>query len=118
MLGAASFAFAGGGGTLRLDDSQHFAGTVAGFAAGDLLDLSDIAFGSGTAVAFQEASGNTSGMLTVSSGTQVANLTLLGQYTAAQFQLAPDGHGGTLVTDPPQPPPSDLVAALTARPSG
>jgi predicted Rossmann-fold nucleotide-binding protein len=32
---------------------------------------------------------------------QVAsNLTLLGQYTAANFHLASDGHGGTIVTDP------------------
>ena len=29
-----------------------------------------------------------------------ANLTLLGQYTAANFYLASDGFGGTVVTDP------------------
>jgi hypothetical protein len=34
----------------------------------------------------------------VSSG---GTLTLLGQYVTGQFHMATDGHGGTLVTDPP-----------------
>jgi hypothetical protein len=37
----------------------------------------------------------------VTDGTHSANITLLGQYTAANFNIATDGHGGTLVTDPP-----------------
>ncbi|MCA5244954.1 hypothetical protein K1S22_26955, partial [Klebsiella pneumoniae] len=49
---------------------------------------------------FTEAADNTSGMLTVSDGTLTAQLTLLGQYSAAQFTSATDGHGGTLVGDP------------------
>jgi hypothetical protein len=42
-------------------------------------------------------------MLTVSDGTHTANLLLLGQYVAAQFAMSSDGHGGTLITDPPLP---------------
>jgi hypothetical protein len=44
---------------------------------------------------------NASGTLTVSSGAAVETLTLLGQYTAANFSATSDGAGGTLITDPP-----------------
>jgi hypothetical protein len=37
----------------------------------------------------------------VSSGATVETLTLLGQYTAANFSATSDGAGGTLITDPP-----------------
>ena len=44
-----------------------------------------------------------SGTLTVTDGTPAttANITLLGQYAASNFNTQPDGHGGTLVLDPP-----------------
>jgi autotransporter passenger strand-loop-strand repeat protein len=92
------------GGVVQLDFSQGFNGTIAGFAspAGvtEAIDLVDITFGAGTSVKFAEAAGNTSGTLTVTDGTHVANLTLLGQYSTANFSLSSDGHGGTLITDP------------------
>jgi hypothetical protein len=37
----------------------------------------------------------------VSDGTHTASLTLIGQYTATSFAAASDGHGGTMITDPP-----------------
>ena len=62
----------------------------------------DIAFISGTtSVNFVEAPSNTSGTLTVTDTTHTANITLLGQYVAGQFNIQNDGAGGTLVTDPP-----------------
>ena len=33
-------------------------------------------------------------------GTHTANITLLGQYTAASFTKASDGNGGTTISDP------------------
>ena len=49
-----------------------------------------------------ESSGNTSGTLTVSDNAgHTANITLLGNYMASQFNIATDGHGGTIVFDPP-----------------
>ncbi|MGA2042815.1 MAG: DUF4347 domain-containing protein [Roseiarcus sp.] len=100
--GAAAVTFAASaGGTLRLDDSVHFGGLVAGFAQPDQLDLSDIGFGPNTHLSFVEAGGNLSGTLTVTDGVHAANLTLLGQYVTAQFTSASDGHGGTLIGDPP-----------------
>lgn len=89
---------ASAGGTLRLDASQTFSGP--GFGEPDFLDLSDIAFGSGTTVSFTEAGNNLSGTRKVSDGTHSATILLLGQYTAAQFTKQSDGHGGTLIGDP------------------
>jgi hypothetical protein len=102
LTGSSPVTFAsGGGGTLQLDASVSFGGLVAGFGASDHLDLGDIAFGSGTHVSFTEAANNLSGTLTVTDGIHTANIALLGQYTAAQFTSASDGHGGTLIGDPP-----------------
>jgi hypothetical protein len=108
-----------GGGTLRLDDSVHFGGLIAGFGEHDLLDLSDIAFGSGTQMSFTEPGNQLSGTLTVTNGANAANLTLPGQYVIAQFTSASEGHGGTLIGDPPivamtDPNPMTLVAAHAA----
>jgi hypothetical protein len=84
LAGAADSAvsFAGATGTLQLDASQGFTGTIADFGGADQIDLGDIGFG----------------------GTNTANIALLGQYAAASFATASDGNGGTMVTsvDPAQ----------------
>jgi len=113
--GAVSFASSGGG-TLQLDASVSFGGLVAGFGAPDHLDLRDIAFGSGTHVSFAEAGNNQSGTLTVTDGVHSANIMLLGQYTAGQFTSASDGHGGTLIGDPPVAAANDPNSAMLAAP--
>ncbi|WP_407117521.1 hypothetical protein [Bradyrhizobium sp. LMG 9283] len=89
------------GGTLKLDSSVSFGGTISGFAKPDYIDMADITFGSSTTLSFTEAASNTSGTLTVSDGVHTAHVTLLGQYVTAQFTSATDGHGGTLIGDPP-----------------
>jgi autotransporter passenger strand-loop-strand repeat protein len=115
--GAVTFTTSAGG-ILRLDASQVSSGTISGFGKPEYLDLSDIAFNSATTtVGFAEAGNNLSGTLTVSDGTHAAHLTLLGQYVTAQFTSATDGHGGTLIGDPPvtgvvvnDPGPMNLAA--------
>jgi autotransporter passenger strand-loop-strand repeat protein len=62
-----------GGGTLQLDNSVSFGGTITGFGQPEYLDLRDIAFGSNTTLNFTEAGNNLSGNLTVSDGTNTAN---------------------------------------------
>jgi len=92
------------GGILQLDSLVAFGGTISGFHLGDDIDLRGLAFTSGTTNLSwtQLTSGaNASGTLTVSSGAAVETLTLLGQYTAANFSATSDGAGGTLITDPP-----------------
>ncbi|HXV01056.1 MAG TPA: hypothetical protein VG166_11205, partial [Caulobacteraceae bacterium] len=88
--------FLGTGGELELFDGADFAGKVAGFAATDSLDLRSIPFGTGTKVSYSGT--KTSGTLTVSNGSHVANIALLGQFTAGEFAAANDGHGGTDIT--------------------
>jgi len=117
IVGGTAITFAtSGGGTLRLDDSIHFGGLIAGFGQPDMLDLSDIAFGAGTHVSFVEAGSNASGTLSVTDGVHTANLTLLGQYVTAQFTSGGDGHGGTQIGDPPVLAMTDHAPMiLTAR---
>ena len=85
-------------GTLKLDNSSSFSGTVAGMNAQDTLDLADINFATLQQPSF---SGNTSGgTLNVTDGTHIANIALLGNYMASTFVTSSDGHGGTYVVDP------------------
>jgi hypothetical protein len=93
--------FGGPNATLILDKASGFTWAMSGFQAGDTIDLGDILFNQqGTTLGFTENAGNTGGTLTVSDGSHVAALALLGQYTASSFALTSDGHGGTFVTDP------------------
>jgi hypothetical protein len=92
--------FSGNAGALQLDQSKSFSGTVSGFGGQDQIDLSDIAFGPNTTLGYAANNGNTGGTLTVSDGTHVGNIALLGQYVASSFATASDGHGGTMITDP------------------
>jgi hypothetical protein len=79
-------------------DSTTFRGKIAGFAIPDTIDLTTVSFASATL----GYTGNTlSGTLTVTDGAQTAKLAMLGSYVAANFSLSNDGHGGTLISDPP-----------------
>jgi hypothetical protein len=112
LFGAATAdaAFAPGDtGTLRLDASSQFSGTVAGLALGNSLDLADIAFGNSTRLGYTPNGHDTGGTLTATDGTHIADIGLLGQYMAASFVAANDGHGGTLITDPPLSQPQTLT---------
>ncbi len=92
--------FGGATGTLQLDQSQSFVGTVAGFGNQDRIDFGDIAYGADTTLEYTANSSNTLGVLNLSDGVHTASITLLGQYSAASFAIASDGHGGTMLTEP------------------
>ena len=98
-------------GTLKLDASSGFAGTVAGFGGQDQIDLADIAFSQGTLLGYAGNAGNSAGTLSVADGTHAANIALLGSYMASSFAMASDGHGGTLITAATQMPSSDPAVA-------
>jgi hypothetical protein len=94
---AGNVAFAASTGTLKLDDSSSFSGTVAGLAAQDLIDFADMNFATAQQPSY---SGNSQGgTLTVTDGSHTANVALLGNYLASTFVASSDGHGGTLITD-------------------
>ena len=96
---AGSVTFAGATGTLLLDDSSSFTGTVAGMTGQDTLDFRNIHF-----TAFERptyAGISAGGTLTVSDGTHAANIALSGNYTSSTFVASSDGHGGTSVVSSP-----------------
>ena len=100
--GTASRVFFAGGGRLQLDALSQFEGVISGFDLGDQIDLRSLAYSpaSSTVSWTQLTSGaNASGALSVDEGGHVLNLTLLGQYSAANFNAGVDGHGGTMITD-------------------
>jgi len=100
------------GGTLQLDLSSLFSGQINGFGGTDKIDLRDIGFGAATTVGYQSYADNSGGRLSVSDGTHVASLALLGQYAASMFSLSSDGHGGTTVVDYPITTQTTLAASL------
>ncbi|WP_375313361.1 hypothetical protein WHZ77_09070 [Bradyrhizobium sp. A5] len=124
-IGAGALAYVHGGGTiddvifaganaaLVLDQASSFTGTISGWQDHDSIDLGDILFSDGvTSLAYAQNGDNSGGTLTVSDGTHTASLSLLGQYSAADFALSSDGHGGTLITDPAVAQQAQLAPAL------
>ncbi len=75
--------------TLELADPAGVAAHIIDFATGDTIDLLGQA---ATSLAYA------AGALTISNGTKVvAKLAVRGSYTSANFKLASDGHGGSVI---------------------
>ncbi len=93
--------FNGTSGVLELAKSQSYAGSATGFSksGGTSFDLGDIAFVSAGEASFSGTA--SSGVLTVSDGTHIAHITLIGDYLGASFVASSDGHGGATIVDPP-----------------
>ncbi|MGA7804125.1 MAG: hypothetical protein WCB02_05810, partial [Bradyrhizobium sp.] len=102
-----SITFKGATGTLVLDHSTEFTGQLLNLtgdgnpSSSDQIDLRDIAFAAGTTTV--SYSGNASGgTLTITDAEHdTANISLVGNYTNSTWTLSSDGHGGTIVIDPP-----------------
>ncbi|PBJ27884.1 Poly(beta-D-mannuronate) C5 epimerase 7 [Pseudomonas sp. ACN8] len=89
----------GAAGTLKLDESTAFSGSVSGFAEGDKLDFGDVAFGANTQITYAANDTGTGGMLSVSDGAHVAQIVMNGQYAAAGLQANAEGSGSELAYD-------------------
>jgi hypothetical protein len=87
----------GAAGTLKLEDSFHFNGTISGFKGADAIDLTNVNSAT-AAIAYHENAQGTGGVLTVSDGTHAAQLSFLGNYSAAKFDIASDQVHGALIT--------------------
>jgi hypothetical protein len=112
-----SVTFAGGTGSLVLDQPAGFTGHIIGFtgtapdaAHSDTIDLVGINFSSSQ---FTESYNPSTGLLTVSDGVQNASFTF--DNFNATLCFASDGKGGTLITDPPV---SGVSGAAANAPSG
>jgi FecR protein len=88
---------AGAAGTLKLGDSFHFTGTIAGFGGSDVIDLADVK-SAGASISYHENVAGTGGTLTISDGSQVAELSLSGNYSADHFSIVPDQVKGASIT--------------------
>jgi hypothetical protein len=90
--------FFSGGGMVQLDSLlSQFAGVISGFDLGP----HSLGFGSSSnAMPWMRESSGTDAPRVDKEG-NISNLSLLGQYSAANFNAGADGHGGTLITDPP-----------------
>ena len=102
-----SVLFGGWTGTLQLDTPAAFTGSISDFtgngtfSGSDHIDLTTLAFNN--LVQADSTYNTSSGILQVSNGTTVDDLQFAGIYTQANFSFASDGHGGTIVYDPPAP---------------
>jgi hypothetical protein len=102
---AGTVTFANNSGTtgqLLLTDYKDFTATIVGFSGdgtlshSDQIDLSGLNLNSGS---FSDSYSNH--VLTVSDGTNTAQLDFAGVYSPSNFSFASDGQGGTIVYDPP-----------------
>ena len=107
--------FTGATGSLVFSQPESFTGEIIGFtgtapdaAHSDTIDLVGINYDSPH---FSEAYNASTGLLTVSDGTNAASLTFVNFDGTLNF--ASDGNGGTLITDPPKTSPSGN-SSLTA----
>jgi hypothetical protein len=87
----------GAASTLKLGDAFHFNGTISGFAGSDIIDLANVGSASAS-ISYHENAAGTGGTLAVSDGVQTVELSLLGHYSADNFNIVPDHARGTLVT--------------------
>ena len=72
-------------------DPQAFTGSISGFGPNDVVDLTDVAYGSNENAVWTQANGG-SGTLAIFNGdTLEASLNLNGVYTQDEFALASDG---------------------------
>ncbi len=95
--------FTGDTGALVLNDPDGFTGQIVGFtgtapdaAHSDTIDLVGINYDLSS---FSDSYNSTTGLLTVSDGTNIAHISF--DDFNATLDFASDGDGGTLVTDPP-----------------
>jgi Calx-beta domain len=102
-FGAASYAnvaFASSSGTLKLDISPSFHGSISGLGVQDAIDLRDINVSNIITKQYLPNFDNSGGVLTVSDGTRTATLDLAGSFSQDGFGYATDNAGGTLITYP------------------
>ena len=113
---ATTVTFANNSGTtgeLVFTDPKEFTGNIVGFtgdgtiSGSDQIDLGGINYNSGS---FTDSYSN--GILTVSDGANTANIRFTGTYSESNFKFASDGHGGTIVYDPP----TDAATQATPEP--
>lgn len=96
--------FNGSGATLRFESPSAFAGAIAGFGAGDLIDLLKT---TATGVALNAANQ----LVLTNNGSVVTTIQLGAGAAGFNYYVSPDGHGGTYVGAGNNAPPVVTVPA-------
>jgi hypothetical protein len=87
-----------GADSIVLRQAGWFGAKIDGFAAGDTTDAQNIADAQ-AAFSYHENAAGTAGVLTLTDGSQTANLHFGGNYKLSDFGFAPDSGGkGTLIS--------------------
>ncbi len=92
--GAGELTFIGGnnaGSVLQIDSGVTFANSIAGFGAGDMIDLAGFQFH------WAVSSSLAAGTLTLSNGMSTTSPIFSGDYALTEFVLQSDHHGGTTI---------------------
>jgi hypothetical protein len=82
--------------TLEVQTTGAFGGMILGFTAGDTIDSASVLSGPDTTLQFAQT--NNVDTLSVSDGVHSAVFDLQGAFTASNFHVAADGHGGSVLS--------------------
>ncbi len=91
-------------------ESGRYSGWISGFGSNTAqsIDISRLKFAGAQLVSYDPNGTDTAGILTIANGTTSVALQFTGTYTLADFHIANDGSGGTLLTDPPPAVPGPI----------
>ncbi len=98
-------------GTLILRDPTGFTGTISGLSSTDHIDLANISYETASVYSITYSSNTNITTLVITGGTNTDTISLLGNYTInTAWHLSDDGHGGTIVSEAPASPTSELIS--------
>jgi hypothetical protein len=86
----------------KADSLVSYLGEISQFLASEMIDNAGAGFGAHSTLGYSTNSDNPGWALTATDGLLAQRLALLGQYAAASFVMASDGHGSTSITNPPE----------------
>ena len=105
-------------GTLILKDAADFTGTISGLSSNDQIDLTNIRYAIASVYSVTYSLSTNLTTLVIADGTNTDTINLVGNYTInTAWHFSDDGHGGTIVSDPPVSATSEntLVPSTSAH---
>jgi hypothetical protein len=95
-----TIALGGGGGAVDITSGVNLRDLISGFGTGDTLDFQAARYAVGDYVTYAPNNSGTGGTVLIDTllGARAASFAVIGSYTASDFALSNDGHGGILVS--------------------
>ena len=98
-------------GTLILRDPTGFTGTISGLSSTNHIDLANMSYETASVYGITYSSNTNITTLVITGETNTDTISLLGNYTInTAWHLSDDGHGGTIVSEAPASPTSELIS--------